>query len=320
MPANIVKPGQEKYWERAKKRAAEQGRAEDWAYITGIFKKMTLNKSFVIFSRNKEGVTPGQVPDPRRHEAYQLLTEKPKVVTEKMLLIDDSPRLTIRSIVQSLGFSQEDEQDWYEFLEREIPGRDTTHGLNAAFLARAREQDLDPHLRLALYRRIQQYFKDAGERERPIEVLQPLKKAVARGGTYHARVPKPGGGYRYFYDEAEYRNSKGAHVRGHEAASAKAHHDVHAHIQKHAEKGASHQELRELAKKHGPRAVAQALKGHHEAGTLHYQGGRFYSGGVSHEEPKGEGSGEGAVRRVSDVPGNRNGRLKGRGGVAQAKR
>ena len=45
MPAGAVKPGQEKYWELAKKQAAKQGREGDYAYIMGIFKKMTLNKS-----------------------------------------------------------------------------------------------------------------------------------------------------------------------------------------------------------------------------------------------------------------------------------
>lgn len=51
MPANIVKPGQEKYWERAKKRAAEEGHEGDWAYVVGIFKRMTVNKSFHIMEK-----------------------------------------------------------------------------------------------------------------------------------------------------------------------------------------------------------------------------------------------------------------------------
>lgn len=45
MPANLVRPGTEKYWTRAKERAAEQGRAEDWPYVVGIYKRMTVNKS-----------------------------------------------------------------------------------------------------------------------------------------------------------------------------------------------------------------------------------------------------------------------------------
>ena len=45
MPANVVKPGQEKYWDRAKERAAEQGHKENWAYVNAIFQTMVGNKS-----------------------------------------------------------------------------------------------------------------------------------------------------------------------------------------------------------------------------------------------------------------------------------
>lgn len=45
MPANIVKPGQERYWQKAKALAEKEGRGGDWAYIVGIFKRMTVNKS-----------------------------------------------------------------------------------------------------------------------------------------------------------------------------------------------------------------------------------------------------------------------------------
>lgn len=37
----------EKYWNRAKKRAAEEGRGDDYAYITGIFQKMSGVKASV---------------------------------------------------------------------------------------------------------------------------------------------------------------------------------------------------------------------------------------------------------------------------------
>jgi hypothetical protein len=41
MPANIVKNAEdERLWSKAKKAAADQGRAKDYAYITGIFKRM----------------------------------------------------------------------------------------------------------------------------------------------------------------------------------------------------------------------------------------------------------------------------------------
>jgi hypothetical protein len=45
MPANVVRtPAEEKDWEKAKELAADQGHAEDYAYIMGIFKKMNPNR------------------------------------------------------------------------------------------------------------------------------------------------------------------------------------------------------------------------------------------------------------------------------------
>ena len=41
MPVNIVKPGQEAQWDRAKQLAQTRGHSEDWPYITAIFKKLT---------------------------------------------------------------------------------------------------------------------------------------------------------------------------------------------------------------------------------------------------------------------------------------
>lgn len=41
MPANLVKtPVDERHWEMAKQRAAEEGHEKDWPYIVSIFEKM----------------------------------------------------------------------------------------------------------------------------------------------------------------------------------------------------------------------------------------------------------------------------------------
>ncbi len=45
MPSNVVKTKQdEEYWKRAKVLAAKEGRAGDYAYIMGIYKKMSGKK------------------------------------------------------------------------------------------------------------------------------------------------------------------------------------------------------------------------------------------------------------------------------------
>jgi hypothetical protein len=41
MPTNVVKtPEDERLWQKAKARAKEQGKAENYAYIMGIYKQM----------------------------------------------------------------------------------------------------------------------------------------------------------------------------------------------------------------------------------------------------------------------------------------
>lgn len=46
MPANVVKSERdEKLWNKAKKKAKEQGKGEDYAYIMGIYKKMKGDNS-----------------------------------------------------------------------------------------------------------------------------------------------------------------------------------------------------------------------------------------------------------------------------------
>ena len=46
MPANVVKtPRDEHLWDLAKERAKEEGRAEDWPYVMGIFEHMKGNRA-----------------------------------------------------------------------------------------------------------------------------------------------------------------------------------------------------------------------------------------------------------------------------------
>lgn len=62
MPANIVKPGQEKYWTQAKARAKEEGHEEDWAYVTAIFKKMVSNKKASVWGEKLERLRARRAP------------------------------------------------------------------------------------------------------------------------------------------------------------------------------------------------------------------------------------------------------------------
>ena len=44
MPGFVKTPEDERLWDKAKDLAKEQGHKEDWAYITGIYKKMKGGK------------------------------------------------------------------------------------------------------------------------------------------------------------------------------------------------------------------------------------------------------------------------------------
>lgn len=44
MPAFLKTKEDEERWARAKKRAEEEGHAGDWAYVTGIYKRMNGGK------------------------------------------------------------------------------------------------------------------------------------------------------------------------------------------------------------------------------------------------------------------------------------
>jgi hypothetical protein len=142
----------------------------------GIFHRMLKIQSLekATLSRDRGGRVPGQVPDPRRHEGYQLMMAKPPKLTAKMILADVEPKLTVSSVVSGLGMSPEDEQDWFEFLDEIlVPGANRVES-RGAFHARAREKGLDPTLRLALFRRVQQFTKDVLDHQEPerIEVIQ----------------------------------------------------------------------------------------------------------------------------------------------------
>ena len=90
------------------------------------------------------------------------------------------------------------------------------------------------------------------------------KSAAPRGGTYHRRIPKKGGGYTYVYDEASYRSRPDAHLDGKEAAEQHLHEHVRRIASKHAgnPEGCPVEEFAPLVARHGHAAVAAAIHRH----------------------------------------------------------
>lgn len=89
-----------------------------------------------------------------------------------------------------------------------------------------------------------------------------MERAMARGGSYHKRIPGPNGRYTYVYSDAEYRQRPDAHVDGREAAAGFVHHHVQRVLEKNGESGCHITEFSDLVQKHGHRAVARALRAH----------------------------------------------------------
>jgi len=154
MPANIVKPGLERYWTKAKKRAAEEGHENDWPYVVGIYKRMTVNKSgnealtpSECLEQRDSGLdplvkalvipqgawsyrTPGQIPDMQAERTAlrraqrnldKMTNRKPKPNTAENEARDvESKRHlgTVNDVLRGLGFNSRDREQWRAKLEQ----------------------------------------------------------------------------------------------------------------------------------------------------------------------------------------------------------
>lgn len=96
-----------------------------------------------------------------------------------------------------------------------------------------------------------------------------LGKAEARGGKYHRRVPREGGGYRYFYDEAKYAEREDAHVSGSEARKAKMRRELMSAVGH----GCDAHDLKPLAKRYSAKEVSDLVKECVSGGHLEHSGG-----------------------------------------------
>ncbi len=108
-----------------------------------------------------------------------------------------------------------------------------------------------------------------------------LEKAEAKGGSYHRRVTDPKSGkHRYFYDPEKYK-AAGGHIDGAEAAKDFLHKQIGSKLEKHGECGIEH--FKDLAEKHGPDKVADALRDGCGSGKYEFKKGKFRkcSGGTS---------------------------------------
>jgi hypothetical protein len=110
---------------------------------------------------------------------------------------------------------------------------------------------------------------------------EKLIKADPRGGTYIKRVPKPGGGFRYFYDEDKYNAHDGAHVSGEDAATAAITKAVAKHVKDAGKDGCGLDMLKPLAKRYGAEMVGGYLNEMCGQGSLVYRNKRLWAKGTA---------------------------------------
>ncbi len=153
---------------------------------------------------------------------------------------------------------------------------------------RLAEKNYAAPLRRALMGEAIAVFRAGATSTRPAP--RPMEKSVPRGGSYYARIPKPGGKHEYVYSEAEYKQRPDAHIDGKSAQDAYLHHHVARILDRHADPDANGGvpigHFRGLVERHGHQAIARALKTHKVAfdGT-HVHRKRSAGGSVSKALP-----------------------------------
>lgn len=116
-----------------------------------------------------------------------------------------------------------------------------------------------------------------------------LQKAEARGGSYHRRIPKPGGGFRYIYDAEKYASREDAHVSGSEARKAAMCKNLSGAVEKAGEEGCDVKALKPLAQRYGREDLVKEMKGRIKSGEWTYKGGRLYKAKAKDDpKPKAE--------------------------------
>jgi len=301
MPANVVKPGQEKYWEMAKQQAAKQGHAGDWDYVTGIFQKMVVNKSMSKAGYYSDvppthggatmgargGVWPGGVPSRERMEIMRLAQAKPRPQPSTMeQLQGDRPVLRISKVIDGVGLDVAQQQSYEKLLGEVLPSRNEV-AVRQRIMSKMAHDRLDPVQRRVIMQRALSFRRNVMQKSGVIvhsleefheapEQESFVMKADPRGGKYHRRVPRKGGkGYRYYYDEDQYNRHDQAHVSGNDAAQEAIKSAVQKRLEGDDAGGLDIKDLKSLVTRYGSKMVGKVLEKERTEGRIKFQKGRL---------------------------------------------
>ena len=281
-PPDIRKLGQERLWDIAKRKARQAGRERDFDYVLKLYQQMAgwigVQKSLDLpaIAGVRHLRLPGQIPDRDRNaaEAHRLATQKPRPFSVARLH-EVGHVLTNEVIVNDLGFDAGKRSEWISYLNQVIPSAQDEVSLRKNIVSKCQSEKLDSIVRNMILKRSLKRWRTK-EKSMYVQIYTPdelLEKAEARGGTYHRRVPRKGGGYTYYYDEDKYRSSKQAHTNGEEASKAYITGRVNSRVGSAGEGGCGPEVFQDLVKKYGAKAVAKCIR---ESGTVGFHKGKFF--------------------------------------------
>lgn len=229
--------------------------------LSGRTKDYRVSSAREAWDRLTVGIT--KWSDPKIEQAFEILRDVPGL--EQIRIPQDAlARVTVK------GATKEQEEYYREKLAAQEAG---------SHEADPEELDVDPEVDTSFdfgWNVEEAHAKSLARLGNRLIYVRSLRKADPRGGTYHRRVPRPGGGYRYYYDAEQYERHPGRHVNGPEAKAQRTHKAVTAHIEAAGKQGAELKGLKGLVKGHGAEGLVVAVRRGLDAGDIVHRKGRLY--------------------------------------------
>ena len=331
MPVGVVRAGEEAKWEKAKKLAADQGRAKDWPYINGIFQRMVgrsggeLSKSDSAFDRGSPNAMDdlrmiirnnsmartreyGQVPTAETMRQLQLMDKPPKPWHISAYL--DRPRMTPQSVVDGLGFDRGQEQQWRQWVKNEAAPEANEVALRQKLLARMMGERLDTDRRQILFERVMGYHRLGKSLVRVWEPEQLRKAVQAVQDAAQAQPPPPPPPQGQPGMPAA-PTANGAPADEWQAQAVEA--AVAGKVGE-AVGGVHLEDLASLVKQYGPALVGQVLQKKVNEGSIKWTNGLLYPGTPGGQAGAGQPSGQPTGAGAESTDGQGSGRTGGQGG------
>jgi hypothetical protein len=225
---------------------------------------------FVIHPEHARVRIPGQVP--RLDRTIDRMFAMP-TLADVVAQADAPPAPVLRAdrVADGLGLPAQLERNLTTFIRHEAPAATNEVDFRRAVMSQLFSVRLDSALRRAVMSRAVSYYRNTAPSASspvPTFTLGPSRlrnraedetKKAARGGRYHRRIPKAGGGYEYVYDAHEYEKRPDAHVDGSSAQREYLQGAVRRLVAAHAD-GCPLAELESLVARYGAKAVGGAAR------------------------------------------------------------